>query len=276
MTYQSRNILYFLSRFLFWAGLLAICAYVVLSAAFYFIGQEEFYNLQHFILSHQLIFLVPILFAFGWVGTRLFRDTEDESSWRVRSRPTLLKPVLVLLLVGLAAFAAYALVLKRHTNGKAEIAQQKPDDKNETLGEKVVTNNKAPADNDKTPADPQASAYVTKKKVKDTAIIPPAKSQEDKQQVKPKLSKEQAQDVSTELSYKVASKAYFYNSPDENTRRNAFISHWDNSYATLYPKDDKNGFVYIVFTNEKGQTSTGWLRKKDLKPVKEIVYNSIK
>lgn len=65
--------------------------------------------------------------------------------------------------------------------------------------------------------------------------------------------------------YKVRSKAYFHNEPDESTRRNAFIIHWNN--ATLTPLEDKDGFVYIVFTNHLGQTSRGWLRKKDLNRV---------
>lgn len=65
--------------------------------------------------------------------------------------------------------------------------------------------------------------------------------------------------------YKVKSKAYFHNEPDETTRRNAFIIHWNN--ATLTPIEDKDGFVYIVFTNHLGQTSRGWLRKKDLNRV---------
>lgn len=62
--------------------------------------------------------------------------------------------------------------------------------------------------------------------------------------------------------YKVISKAYFHNQPDENTRRNAFIIHWNN--ATLNPLEVKDGFIYIVFINHLGQTSKGWLRKKDL------------
>jgi hypothetical protein len=62
--------------------------------------------------------------------------------------------------------------------------------------------------------------------------------------------------------YKVISKAYFHNEPDESTRRKAFIIHWNN--AVLTPLEEKSGFVYIVFTNHLGQTSKGWLRKKDL------------
>jgi hypothetical protein len=62
--------------------------------------------------------------------------------------------------------------------------------------------------------------------------------------------------------YKVTSKAYFHSEPDESTRRNAFIIHWNN--AVLTPIEEKNGFVYIVFTNHLGQTSRGWLLKKDL------------
>ena len=62
--------------------------------------------------------------------------------------------------------------------------------------------------------------------------------------------------------YKVKSKAFFYNAPDENTRRDAFIVHWNN--AVLNALDEKDGFIYVVFINEEGKTSKGWLSKRDL------------
>jgi hypothetical protein len=272
MTYRSRNILYFLSKVLFWVALLGVCAYLLLSIAFYFIGQDQFDNLQQFILSHRTTFLIPVLLLVGWLGMRIFKDVEEQSSWRMRSRSPVLRPLIVLLLVGLAAYATYALVLKKYSGANASVAEQKQQDvrHNEPAGGSFINNAKEPIGAD-------AKTVSEKKKVKDSAVIPPKKTVED---IQPQISKTSSGqgpiDTSTELSYKVASKAYFYNSPDESTRRNAFINHWNNSYATLYPKEDKNGFVYVIFTNEKGQTSMGWLRKKDLKPVKEIVYNSIK
>lgn len=56
--------------------------------------------------------------------------------------------------------------------------------------------------------------------------------------------------------------AYFYSSPDEASKRAANINVWNN--ARLKAIDDRNGFIYVVYTNDKGQTSKGWLRKKDL------------
>jgi serine/threonine-protein kinase len=72
------------------------------------------------------------------------------------------------------------------------------------------------------------------------------------------------QDLSdTDLgAYKVRSKAYFHSGPSERTRRRGFIVHWNNS--VLHPLKEQNDFVYVVYTNDKGQTSKGWLRKKDL------------
>ena len=67
--------------------------------------------------------------------------------------------------------------------------------------------------------------------------------------------------------YTVKSKAYFHNSPDETTRREAFIVSWNN--AILEALEDKNGFIYVIFTNEAGQTSRGWLKKSDLSLVEE-------
>jgi serine/threonine-protein kinase len=61
--------------------------------------------------------------------------------------------------------------------------------------------------------------------------------------------------------YKAISKAYFYTEPDESTRREAFINKWNSSVTAT---DDMNGFIYVVYKNEKGQTTRGWLLKKDL------------
>lgn len=79
---------------------------------------------------------------------------------------------------------------------------------------------------------------------------------------------ENAKDKSSQGVYKVISIAYFHNEPDEHTRRKAFVNHWNNAYASIKALDEKNGFIYVVYTNESGQTSKGWLRKKDLKEVK--------
>lgn len=73
-------------------------------------------------------------------------------------------------------------------------------------------------------------------------------------------------DDAKESRYKVRNKAYFHNEPDAGTRREAFIVHWNN--AVLKPQAEKNGFVYIVFTNHQGQVSKGWLSKSDLIEVK--------
>ncbi|HEX8461682.1 MAG TPA: serine/threonine-protein kinase, partial [Segetibacter sp.] len=59
----------------------------------------------------------------------------------------------------------------------------------------------------------------------------------------------------------VASRAYFYNEADDNTRRNAYAV---QGKSTINAFDEKNGFIYTEITNDAGQTSKGWLRKKDL------------
>ncbi len=87
--------------------------------------------------------------------------------------------------------------------------------------------------------------------------------------ISPKTSPPVVISSPTTTNYKVVSKAYFYNEPDESTRRKAYIIHWNNSYANIKPLDEKNGFVYVVFTNHLNQTSKGWLRKKDLTEVNQ-------
>lgn len=58
----------------------------------------------------------------------------------------------------------------------------------------------------------------------------------------------------------VVPKAFFHNEPDPATRRVAFIP-VDGDVTAL---EEKAGFVYTEYTNNRGQVSKGWLRKQDL------------
>ena len=59
-----------------------------------------------------------------------------------------------------------------------------------------------------------------------------------------------------------AGKAFFHNDPDGATRRNAYLIPSDE--AVINGWDERNNFIYTEFTNSRGQTSKGWLRKEDL------------
>jgi len=66
--------------------------------------------------------------------------------------------------------------------------------------------------------------------------------------------------------YRVISKAFFHNEPSDATKRPAaFIIHWNN--AVLTPLGQTNDFIYVEYTNHLGQTSKGWLRKSDLRVI---------
>ena len=74
-----------------------------------------------------------------------------------------------------------------------------------------------------------------------------------------------ARKVASGDEYTVIAKAYFHNSPDENSRRNSYMTHSNN--VILHPIEEKNGYIYVVYTNHHGQIIKGWLNKKDLKPL---------
>ncbi|GAB2683794.1 hypothetical protein GCM10027037_00990 [Mucilaginibacter koreensis] len=57
--------------------------------------------------------------------------------------------------------------------------------------------------------------------------------------------------------------AYFHNKPEPESRRKANINIWNNARITAL--DDQNGYIYVVYKNEQGQISRGWLDKSDLK-----------
>ena len=67
--------------------------------------------------------------------------------------------------------------------------------------------------------------------------------------------------------YKViASRAYFHNKPDPATRRAAYLI---PSNEVIQALDEEGTFIYTEFTNSSGESSKGWVLKKDLQPLAE-------
>ncbi|MDE3182221.1 MAG: N-6 DNA methylase [Bacteroidota bacterium] len=65
--------------------------------------------------------------------------------------------------------------------------------------------------------------------------------------------------------YTVINKAWFHSGPDPNKLKPVFLK--PRKDVVLTPQAEENGFVYIVYTNSKGQTTHGWLNKKNLEAV---------
>jgi serine/threonine-protein kinase len=166
--------------------------------------------------------------------------------------------LLLILTLGLGVFAAYKL-MQKPSAGSTQITATETDS---TLLQQNTLNEK------------KEQSIKKKNKVMDTVTnrsdISP-NLQEDETNIEDSTGNnvnnnedEQTDntDGSSQAKYKVLSKAFFHNQPDENTIREAFINHWNN--AILKPVAEQNGFIYVVFTNQTGQTTKGWLRKKDL------------
>ncbi len=65
------------------------------------------------------------------------------------------------------------------------------------------------------------------------------------------------------VKYVVIDTTFFHDQPDKSTRRKSYLDSLNNN--VLNAIDDKNGFIYIVYTNGFGRTSKGWINKKDIK-----------
>ncbi|MGN6532375.1 MAG: HsdM family class I SAM-dependent methyltransferase [Ginsengibacter sp.] len=65
--------------------------------------------------------------------------------------------------------------------------------------------------------------------------------------------------------YTVVNKAWFHSEPDSGKRKAFYLQ--GGQGQVVVPTREENGFVYIVYVNKKGQSTHGWLAKKDLEPV---------
>ena len=62
-----------------------------------------------------------------------------------------------------------------------------------------------------------------------------------------------------------ATRAYFYDESNENSRRSSFLAKWNSPELTAL--DENNGFIYVEFFTINGEITKGWLRKRDLKRI---------
>jgi len=65
--------------------------------------------------------------------------------------------------------------------------------------------------------------------------------------------------------YTVVNKAWFHYAPDSSKRKSFYLQ--PRQDLVVIPTQEENGFVYVVYINKKGQSTHGWLAKKDLEPV---------
>ena len=171
---------------------------------------------------------------------------------------------MLFLTVCLGVFAAYSLLKDNKSQPSSEIGSSITDTqttKAESLEEDATGSNKNLAGDSninkkRNDQKPQETSSVSENKTSDPLIFDTAASNSQP-------NGDTASPDEVIAKYKLASKkAYFHNQPDESTRRRAFINHWNN--AIVEALDEQNGFIYIIYTNSLGQTSKGWLNKKDL------------
>ena len=68
------------------------------------------------------------------------------------------------------------------------------------------------------------------------------------------------------VQYMVVDTAFFHNQPNPRTSRKSYLDPLNKNVLT--PMQDRNGFIYIVYTNHFGRTSKGWINKKNLRPIR--------
>jgi hypothetical protein len=63
----------------------------------------------------------------------------------------------------------------------------------------------------------------------------------------------------------VADKAYFHNQPNDESIREAYLEQGERvSYTS-----ENNGYLYVVYTNNSGQTTRGWINKNDVEIISD-------
>lgn len=72
-----------------------------------------------------------------------------------------------------------------------------------------------------------------------------------------------AEHVSTK--YKIVQKAWFHFEPEADKRKPLFLTPGRDIILTA--TKEENGFIYVIYTNRRGEETHGWMNKNDLAPV---------
>jgi hypothetical protein len=159
--------------------------------------------------------------------------------------------------------------------------------KNIRTGNKVLAKHDPVASNkaqQKNTFEREAYIYDLREKIKDhkktendqnvkNSILPQSESNHLATAVSNRDTEKPTDAAFTKTQYQVISKAFFYREPNKSTRDKTFISSKE-SYSPFNSLAEENGFIYGVITDENGETKEGWLRKKDLKQVRSLMYES--
>lgn len=186
--------------------------------------------------------------------------------------------LLLLLTIGLATYTAYSFF--KNSNNKSDDTSTVNNGSNpvgnsslgggtpaeqENTNQEVTEDEKPAKEQLDTPVREQPPK-IAEKKPEDQTSEPETSANTSTGNEQPKAP-ETVPNVPVRHQYMVVSKAYFYNDADEATRRNIFIIPSNN--AIVEELEQKDDFVYVLFTNNGGQQFKGWLRKKDLQPLNE-------
>ncbi|CAA9490859.1 MAG: hypothetical protein AVDCRST_MAG96-1505 [uncultured Segetibacter sp.] len=180
--------------------------------------------------------------------------------------------LLVLLTIGLAALSAYNL-FNDNRSGKTELSRTSRNSADTTTASNKPPVKKVSEKKENTAAKKEISPVNTdsvSNPIGESARVKTTENNKENIRKDTPQVKEQAPPQVPSKSprqYMVTEKAYFYNTPDESTRRNAFVVPANN--AILNALDEQNDFILVQFRNQLGQSSKGWLRKKDLQLLNE-------
>jgi serine/threonine protein kinase len=174
---------------------------------------------------------------------------------------------LLFLTIGFGAVAAYSLFRQQAARRQAALVSSDQVDtfrNDEPFSVNTTTENTA-----NRPVRETATATILPT-VQDTATTSadqqeePASASTEEETPQPSTA---ASNNKTGPRYTVVTKAYFHDEPNDSTRRPAYMIYAKD--VVLEPLEERDGFIYVVFTNHQGQTSKGWLRKQDLKLLEE-------
>ena len=187
------------------------------------------------------------------------RQTENAGAVSI-SRPILY--TLLLLIAGLSAFAGYQ-VLGNKQADTANMSAVMGDSVSQSDGTEDSVSTPVNSKSTRQRKAEQDSADLARAEMEKLQEVIPAEPDPSQEEVIQDSESNSSTDNDIGKVFSLAvPEAYFHDKPDPDTRRKAFINHWNK--ARLTALNDLNGFIYVVYTNEDGQTSKGWMNKKDL------------
>lgn len=249
-------------KYLFYTLLVAVIFLFITTVLLATITSNGIDDFKNYLVTYPIIFFLPFLLVLSYLFMVRLRKTDGWATDEVPKQSRYFYPLVGFII--LVAIGTYYFYL--HPNPQLSYASSTPAHSNAT-SEHINHQNTSEH------LQPESDYVAVATTVIADSVVEPMRVETVRYNTSSKFIAATNSET-VERRFTSRSKAYFYDEPNIETRRNDFIKNWNKAYLPLNALKESNDFIYVNFPTKDGSIKSGWLHKKDLKDVQVVLESS--